>query len=72
MVTPESISDKIRRLPQELQQEVDTYVDRLLERESERPEKPLKLDWRGALADLYGEADSVDIQHKTLDLWTEE
>jgi hypothetical protein len=44
MVTPQSISDKISKLPPELQQEVDAFVDRLLERESERPEKPLKLD----------------------------
>jgi hypothetical protein len=64
-----SIEDKIKDLPPELQQEVEDFVDFLIEKRAGKPRGQLKLDWRGALRDLRDRYTSVELQHETLERW---
>ena len=63
------IEEMIKELPPELQQEVDDFVQFLLEKRVRRPKGQLKLDWRGALRDLRDQYTSVELQHKVLEWW---
>ena len=53
------IEEMIKELPPELQQEVDDFVQFLLEKQVCKPKGQLKLDWRGALRDLRDQYTSV-------------
>lgn len=64
-----TIEDKIRELPPELQQEVQDFVDFLMEKYRPKKKVELKLDWRGALSDLKDQYTSVELQHKALEWW---
>jgi hypothetical protein len=66
-----SIEEKIKELPPELQQEVEHFVDFLIEKRAREPKGRLKLDWRGALRDLRDQYTSVELQHKILRRWDE-
>ena len=66
-----SLDDKIRELPPELQQEVESFIQSLAGRTRSPDATPLCLDWRGALQELSTEYSSVDLQHKALDWWNE-
>jgi Protein of unknown function (DUF2281) len=66
-----SLDDKIRELPPELQQEVESFIQSLAAgMKSENTTRP-RLDWRGALQELTPEYSSVDLQHKALDWWNQ-
>jgi Protein of unknown function (DUF2281) len=66
-----SLDDKIRELPPELQQEVESFIESLSGKmKPEGPTQP-RLDWRGALQDLSADYSSVDLQHKAIDWWNE-
>jgi Protein of unknown function (DUF2281) len=62
-----SLDDKIRELPPELQQEVESFIQSLAARTKPQDITQLRLDWRGALQELSTEYSSVDLQHKALD-----
>jgi hypothetical protein len=64
-----SLDDKIRELPPELQQKVESFIQSLAARTRSEDTIRLRLDWRGALHDLSTEYSSVDLQHKALDWW---
>ncbi len=66
-----SLDDKVRKLPPELQQEVERFIESLSSRTKSRDAIRLHLDWRGALQELNAEYSSVDLQHKALDWWNE-
>ncbi|MEN3335879.1 MAG: hypothetical protein V7641_5244 [Blastocatellia bacterium] len=66
-----SFDDKIRELPPELQQEVESFIQSLAARTKSQDGTPLRLDWRGALQELSTAYSSVDLQHKALDWWNE-
>ena len=66
-----SLDDKIRELPPELQQEVESFIQSLSARTKSKDAIQLRLDWRGALQELSTEYSSVDLQHKALDWWNE-
>jgi hypothetical protein len=66
-----SLRDRIRELPPELQQEVESFIESLSGRTKPRGAIQLRLDWRGALQELSAEYSSVDLQHKALDWWKE-
>ncbi len=66
-----AISDMIKELPPELQQEVEDFVEFLLAKHRRTPEAKFKFDWEGALKDLRGNYTSVELQHKILE-WREE
>jgi len=64
-----SIEEKIKELPPELQQEVEDFVEFLIEKRAGKPKGRLKLDWRGALRDLRDQYTSVELQHEILGRW---
>ena len=66
-----SLDDKIRELPPQLQQEVESFIQSLSERAKAKETVQPRLDWRGALQELSGEYSSVDLQHQALDWWNE-
>jgi hypothetical protein len=70
-ITPE-LEDKIKELPPDLRQEVEDFVQFLIEKRIVKPRRPLKLDWRGALEDMKDEYTSVELQHKISEWRTEE
>ena len=61
-----SIEERIKELPPELQQEVEDFVEFLIEKRVRKPKSQLKLDWRGALRDLRDQYTSVELQHEIL------
>ena len=61
------IADMVQELPPDLQQEVEDYVQFLLEKKVRKHKGRMKLDWRGALSDMKDEYTSVELQHKALD-----
>jgi hypothetical protein len=67
-----TIEEKINGLPPELQQEVQDFVDFLMEKYRPRKRAKLKLDWAGALSDMKNEYTSVELQHKIRDMWCDE
>ena len=66
-----SLDDKLRELPPELQQEVDSFIQSLVAKMKSEGTTRLRLNWRGALQELSAEHSSVDLQHKALDWWNE-
>lgn len=60
----QSIEKKIKRLPDELQHEVEDFVDFLIEKKKKKPAKKLRLDWAGALKNIRDKYASVELQHK--------
>lgn len=59
-----TLEEMMRQLPPELRQEVEDFVEFLLEKRRRRVKKPMKLDWIGGLADLRDQYTSVELQHK--------
>ena len=66
------LEKKVSTLPPEQQQEVQAFVDYLLEKAKRRSPRKLKLDWAGALSHLRDQYTSVDLQHEALRQWTNE
>lgn len=64
------IEEMIKELPPELRQEVQDFVEFLIEKGKKRTKrarnKP-KFDWAGALKDLKDQHTSVGLQHKISD-----
>jgi len=73
MQTAKELKELIDQLPPELLQEVQDFVEFLLEKKAFKFKKEkkgeLKLDWRGALRDLRAKYTSVELQHKALEWW---
>lgn len=67
-----TIEEKIKGLPPDLQQEVQDFVDFLMEKHRPQGKVELKLDWRGGLRDLRDQYTSVELQHKIRDMWCDE
>ena len=65
----QTLKEMINELTPELQQEVEDFVQFLLERRVRKPKGKLKLDWRGALRDLHEKYTSVELQHEALKWW---
>jgi Protein of unknown function (DUF2281) len=59
-----NLEEKIHELPSELQQEVEDFVEFLLEKRHKRPRGKPRFDWAGALKDLRDQYTSVELQHK--------
>jgi len=60
----QTLKELIEQLPPELQQEVQDFVEFLLEKRARRPRRKPKFDWAGALKDLRDRYTSVELQHK--------
>lgn len=65
---PNMLSELVKKVPQELEQEVADFVLFLLEKRVPKSQ-PLKLDWKGGLREFRDEFTSVDLQHKAMDWW---
>lgn len=59
----QTLEERIRQLPADLQQEVADFIDFLIERRR-RQKRPPTFCWAGALADMREQYSSVDLQHK--------
>ena len=58
------IEERIKELPIELQQEVEDFVEFLVEKRLKRPRRKPNFGWAGALKDLRERYTSVELQHK--------
>ncbi len=59
-----SLEKKISLLPPELQQEVEDFIEFLIEKRFKRPKGKPKFNWAGALKELREQYTSVELQHK--------
>ena len=58
------VEEMIKELPPELQQEVEDFVEFLVEKRLKSPRGKPNFGWAGALKDLRGRYTSVELQHK--------
>ena len=58
------LKDYVEKLPPEIQQEVEDFVEFLLKKYRDKPHNKPKFDWAGALKDLRDKYTSVELQHK--------
>jgi len=58
------LEEMVRDLPPELQQEVEDFVQSLLEKRSKEPRGKPTFDWAGALKDMRHQYTSVELQHR--------
>lgn len=64
-------TERGRKTPTELLQEVEDFVQFLLEKRTRKPKGKFKFDWEGALEDLRDQYTSVELQHKALEWWSD-
>ncbi len=62
------LKDYVEKLPPDLQQEVEDFVEFLLKKHRNKPRNKPKFDWAGALKDLRDKYTSVELQHK-ISMW---
>lgn len=62
-----TLEDLIRELPPELRQEVEDFVQFLLEKRGRRAWRKLRQDWAGALRDYRDQYTSMELQAKALE-----
>lgn len=60
----EPVEVKIKQLPQVLQQEVEDFVDFLLEKKVRKKTKKPKLNWIGGLKEFKDKYTALDLQKK--------
>jgi hypothetical protein len=58
-----TLPELVQSLPLEMQQQVQEFVEFLLEKETSRPRGKPTLEWAGALRDLRDQYTSVELQH---------
>ena len=65
----QSLEQKLKSLPLDLHEEVEDYIDFLMNKRTKPAKKRFGLTWRGALRDDNEKISSVDLQHQSLDWW---
>jgi hypothetical protein len=65
----QKVKDLIEQLPPDLQQEVQDFIEFLIEKKTQRKQKKLRLNWAGALQNYKDAYTSVELQKKALDWW---
>lgn len=63
----QNIAEKIKELPPELQQEVEDFVNFLMEKKAAKHGKKLRQDWAGALKEYRNTYTSLELQKKALE-----
>ena len=58
------VKENIDKLPPDLQQEVEDFVEYLLEKCKRRNRVKPRFEWAGVLKDLRTQYTSVELQHK--------
>jgi len=64
-----TLKELVEQLPPDLQQEVQDFVEFLLERRRKRARGRPHFGWAGALKDMQDQYTSVELQHKVLEWW---
>ena len=64
-----NLEEKIRELSPELQQEVEDFVEFLLEKEGKKKQKKLRMSWAGGLQEFRDQYTSLELQKKALEWW---
>lgn len=61
------LEEMIKKLPPELQQEVEDFIRFLMEKRVKKYGRPLRQDWAGALKDYRDRYTSIELQKKALE-----
>ncbi len=62
-----TLEEKIRKLPPELQEEVEDFIQFLLKKHRKRKKKFLKQDWAEAIKPFRDQYTSLQLQKKSLE-----
>jgi len=65
------IEEMIKELPPDLYQEVENFIQSLMDKQAKKPATKLRQDWAGALEDYRDKYTSLELQKKALE-WREE
>lgn len=63
----ENIEEMVKKLPPELQREVEDFVNFLIEKKERKYGRKLRQDWAGALKDYRDQYTSLELQKKALE-----
>lgn len=63
----DNIAELIRRLPPNLQQEVEDFVEFLARKRARKKGRKLRQDWAGALKEYRDRYTSLELQKKALE-----
>ncbi|MBT3604175.1 MAG: DUF2281 domain-containing protein [Candidatus Latescibacteria bacterium] len=61
------LEEKVKTLTPELQQEVERYIDQLINHNQHKTTQPLKQDWAGILKKHKHQFTSLELQKKALE-----
>ena len=64
------VEEMVRNLPPDLYQEVENFIEFLLDKRSRKPVTKLRQDWAGALSEYRDKHTSLELQKKALE-WRE-
>lgn len=64
----ESVELKLRKLPSDLRNEVEDFIDYLLEKKCKKNSKKPNLGWIGGLRDFKDQYTALELQKKA-DIW---
>lgn len=65
------LNEIIKKLPPECEQEVEDFIEFLIEKQGKKHRGKPKFNWAGALKDLRDQYTSVELQHKISEWWIE-
>ncbi|MCU0286531.1 MAG: DUF2281 domain-containing protein [Acidobacteria bacterium] len=63
-LTIESVEIKLRKLPRDLKNKEEDYIDYLLEKRRKKNSRKPKLDWIGGLREFKDQYTSLELQKK--------
>jgi hypothetical protein len=72
MSTTEQLVELVKALPEDLQSEVADFARFLRESRVVQKRTKFRFDWAGAGRHLKDKFTSVELQHKTLDWWSDD
>ena len=64
------IEEMVKNLPPDLHQEVEDFIQFLINKRVQKPARKLRQDWAGALKDYRDKYTSLELQKKALE-WRE-
>ena len=67
MSVDKSLLEKLEKLPAEKRQEVEKFVEALLNKQKPKTSAKLRQDWAGALRDYRDQYTSLELQKKALE-----
>ncbi len=63
----ESIAQKIQKLPPDLQDQANDFIEFLINKKKRKARKTPKLDWVGGLRQFKNQYSALELQKKALD-----